>query len=277
MTNEIGLNRITPSMLLEYESCPRLFYYRSFLGLQMPQTKVHFEFGSAIHAAIDNIYEQYDNEDGWKLAEIKIIKDIFKSKFTLDSVDEYCLKEGDTRESVYEDMLADGLAILKDFWEKKEELRTLGVNPTTMELVVKCRVFNPETDELLPLPVSGRIDGINEPELKITEFKTSAKKYDPIETRNSPQSLMYTWMMFCQTGKIHTVDYVVMLKKKKSDRIQHIPLVYEMADILAFDKRVRSIIEKIRNREFDRPLKNHPPYCECKKFEELLELDEKYA
>ena len=50
-----------------------------------------------------------------------------------------------------------------------------------------------------------------------------------------------------------------------------------MADLLAFDKRVRSILEKIRNREFDRPQKGHPFFCDCQKFEDLLTLDEKYA
>ena len=277
MIKELGLDRITPSMLLEYEACPKLFYYRSYLGIQLPQPQVHFKFGSAMHEAIDNIYNQYDEKDKWKLSELKIAKDIFKEKFLLEHVDEEFIKEGETQVEVYERMLADGLEILKDFWEEKDTLRAKGVNPNVMELPIKMKVFNPETKEELPIPFSCRIDAINEADDKITEFKTTTKTYDYAETRNSPQALSYVWVRFCQTGRIHTVDYVVMLKKKKKDRIQHLSIEYEMADLLAFDKRVRSILEKIRNREFDRPQKGHPFFCDCQKFEDLLTLDEKYA
>lgn len=275
MDTSYGINRITPSMLLEYEACPRLFYYRSYLGIQLPQPQVHLKFGTAIHLAIDNIYEQYDKKDKWDLAEISIPKSIFKDNFLISHIDDELDTKGKTKEEFYDGMLKDGLEIIKDFWDKKEELLAKGLNPTEFEIVSKGQVFNPETGEKLPIPVSGRIDGLDKDNSKIIEFKTSSKSYDPHETRNSPQALMYTWFQFCKTGILHSIDYVVMLKNKKSDRIQHIAIEYEMIDLLEFDKRVRSILDKIKNKEFDRPLRGHAPYCDCFKFDELLKLEQK--
>ena len=66
--NTLGINRFSPSMIMDYESCPRKFYYTSFLGLKLPQSMKHLEFGNAIHSAIGNIYDQYDRDVAWKLA-----------------------------------------------------------------------------------------------------------------------------------------------------------------------------------------------------------------
>lgn len=272
MENTIGLDRISPSMLMEYENCPKLFYYRSFLGIKLPQPQRHLKFGSAIHLAIDNIYEQHDESDGWSLADKSIPIKIFKGNFTRESLSD---EDGNSEEEIqriYSDMLKDGVEIIDAFWGEKEILRAKGIMPTTFELPIKMRINIPESEGEWELPISCRIDGINEkstPE-KITEFKTSSKSYDYNETRNSLQSLSYASVRYCMTGKIPEVDYVVMRKGVKKDRIQHLSIVYEKADLLAFDQKVKSIFQKIKNREFGRPLKNHANYCDCYKFDRLL-------
>lgn len=269
--NEIGLDRITPSGLVLYEKCPKSFYYSVFLGIRLPQPMIHLEFGTAMHLAIDNIYEQWNEEDGWTLADKKIVKDIFKRRFTIDAVDIEHFK--DKREQVYNEMLEDGLAIIDEYWDQKEILRAKGINPTVFEIPLKTKLHIPGCEEPMELPISLRIDGINEPEDKITEFKTSSKKYDYNETRSSLQALSYAAARYCQTGRIPSVDYVVMLKKIKKDKIQHISIQYQVADLLEYDRRVRAILEKIRNREFNRPMKGHDIFCDCYKYEELLKIE----
>lgn len=284
MANELGIKRITPSMIGQYKKCPKAFYYSSWLGLKLPQTMRHLEFGTAFHAALDNIYEQYDNADGWSLADFSIAKKQFTDKFTEKSVDilefqQKAYKYPDpvaAQKETYETMLADGIAMLKEYWDRKEELRANhGIDPKEFELIMKIPVHNPDTQEILEIPMSGRLDAISADE-SIVEFKTSSAKYDPIETRSLPQSLSYNLLHYCKYGRLpKRLSYVVIIKgrKKSGDRIQVLSYEYDKADIATFFEEVKAILSKIRNREFDKPLKNHDRWCDCQKFEEALKIN----
>jgi len=61
-----------------------------------------------------------------------------------------------------------------------------------------------------------------------------------------------------------------MIKKRKKDKIQHLVFKYDISDILSFDAEVRATLQKIVNREFSKPIKNHAYFCDCRKFEEAL-------
>ena len=264
---ELGISRITPSMLVEYENCPRLFYYRSWLGLQIPVSKIHLFFGTAIHAAIDEIYNQKDvwgNDQCDFNKVVQIFKDTFKEGHVDDK--DYTLE---ARAIKYNEMIVDGIAMLEAFWKEKEILWSKGVQPIRMELPIKMQVFNPKTKEPLPIMMSGRFDGECESG-DISEFKTSGKIYDVFATRASHQARCYSWLQYCRTGLLKTIHYVVLIKNRKKDRIQHLDFYYDEADLIAYDTEVRSILERIKKREFQRPVRGHPPYCDCHKYEKLL-------
>ena len=285
MSTKIGINRITPSMLTEYESCAKLFYYRSWLGLKLPQTQVHFTFGSAVHLAIGNIYDQMDKVDLWKHAELKIVKDIFLKEFTLDALDkdELNYKGGKAyptekeRVEKFEELRDDGIAIIKSYWDMKEDLyATHDINPTQFEISVKIPIIHPVTKQELEIPMSCRLDALNYNE-GIVEMKTSKAKYDEVETRNLPQALSYVMVRYMQTGKLPPwLTYIVMrkgLSAKSQDRIQILKYKYEEADVLAFVARIESILEKIRAHQFDRSVIGHPQFCDCWKYEKALEVN----
>lgn len=284
--SKIGINRISPSMIKEYEDCPKLFYYRSWLGLKLPQPQVHFVFGNAVHLAIGNIYDQLDNEDLWKHAEFKIVKEIFLKNFTLDALDKDELNFNDQpvypteedRVKKFEEMKNDGLSILKSYWDMKEDLlATHDINPTSFEVSVKCPIVHPVTKQELDLPASCRLDAVNY-NGAVVELKTSKAKYDEVETRNLPQALFYNMVKYLQEGKLPPwLAYIVMrkgLSPKSKERIQVLKYTYEEADILAFIARVESIIEKIRAHQFDRPAIGHPQFCDCWKYEKALEVND---
>lgn len=264
MKKELGINRISPSMLVMYENCPKAFYYIVWLGLKLPTPKMHLLFGTAIHAAIDHIYEL---QPKWAESSVDGALLILKTKFLEHHVDdkEYTPIQ---RTEKYLEMLNDGYEMLKQFWAQKEILWAKGVQPSKMELPIKMGLWNPETKDPLEIPMSCRLDGETE-DSNIIEFKTSSAPYDEFETHLSNQSRSYVWVQFCRTGKIPDVHYVVLRKKIKKNKIQHLPLKYDMGDILAFDSKVRSILERIRNREFDRG-KNCQAYCDHRKIELLL-------
>ena len=74
------------------------------------------------------------------------------------------------------------------------------------------------------------------------------------------------------TGKfIPRFDYIILRKGLKSeDRIEVVQLTYDEADMLSFYEHIRSILQKIANREFNRPSIGHSLWCDCKKYEEAL-------
>jgi len=281
----LGINRITPSMITEYENCPRLFYYRSFLGLKLPQSQVHFVFGNAIHLAIGNVYEQMDTKDFWKYAKISVAKKVFLKEFTIDALDkndknynnELTYPTEEIRLKKFEEMRDDGLAIIKSFWEKKEELLNVhDINPVEFELIVKIPIIHPLTKEPLEVPMSGRIDSLNY-DGGIIEMKTSKVKYHETDTRNLPQALSYVLIRYLQTGRMPPwLMYIVMrkgLSLNSKNRIQILKYYYEEADVLSFVARIESTLEKIRARQFNVPAIGHPPYCDCEKYRKGLDVN----
>ena len=226
-------------------------------------------FGTAIHESIDHIYFL---KPAWDQTQdpqfFNQVVEVLKEKFKLHHVDIPNLTPLE-QANKYNEMLVDGIEMLKQFWDQKEILWTAGVRPVRMELPLKLDVFHPQTKETLCVPVSCRLDGETE-DSDVVEFKTSSAKYDIFETLGSNQARLYAWVQFCRTGKIPNVHYVVLLKKRKNDKIQHLHLEYDEADLLAFDAKVRAMLEKIRNREFDRPVRGHDYFCDCTKIEALL-------
>jgi len=287
---KIGLDRVTPSTLNTFEECPRLFYYQVWLGLKLDEDKLHLDFGSAIHDTLAYIHMNYDTNfgGGWEGQTFDVIEDYFKHKWTITKVQEETfnkyIQTGAGRKSGFKDrkdlfkyFLEDGIIMLKSYWNNKERLLTeYDHDLSDFEISLKVEMHNPENKlQKLPIPLSGRLDAINRTKTKIVDFKTSGSSYDEIETRKKIQGQSYLFAHLMNTGEfISKMDYTVLRKGIKSpDRIEVIQLEYDIADMVAFYFRVQSILLRIANREFDAPLTGHMPYCQCKKYEEALSVD----
>lgn len=277
--NDLGINRFSPSMIMDYEKCPRKFYYATYLGLKLPQSMKHLEFGNAIHEAIGNIYDQYDEETAWLHADKKIVKNIFRDKFTIKALDpdeinfrgDKVYPSPEALKVGFEEMRDDGLSIIDSYWDEKEVLvAEHGINPVRFEIPVKMEVKNLVTGQPFEIPVSCRIDAENADNSTV-ELKTSKARYDEKETRLSAQSLTYTLVKYQMTGKIVPLRYVIMLKGRVgNDKIQVLRYDYEEADLMVFMTRIEAFIENVRNKKFDRPQK-HERWCDCLKFDTLFE------
>lgn len=285
---QIGLDRFSPSQLDMYEGCPKLFYYRVFLGLQADEDSRHFAFGTAIHAALENLYIQYDDNFGgaWEAADKKEYLKAFTDRWKIHHIgdDEFKrfleTKKGKEsgykkKEELYNYMKADGLAILKEYWDKKEWLLTeYGIDGKDTELYKRIQVTNPlDPTEKLPIPMSMRID-ITYKDGAAGDFKTSGGNYNPKEAREKIQGLCYTYALYAESGKVNHFDYIVLKKGMKTDgnRIQVVRLEYDKEDLAAWYQRVKSILQRIANREFDAPSVGHSPWCDCRKFDKLLDI-----
>jgi hypothetical protein len=289
--NDLEIEKISPSSLDLYERCPKAFYYRVFLGLQLPEEdRRHLDFGIAIHSALETLYIQYDDNFGgaWENADFKKVEKTFLSHWkphiiTESEFERFKLtKKG--RESnfvnalgLYNYMKKDGLDMLKSYWNHKEWLLTEHlVNIKEEEKYMKIEIVNPDNkEEKLLIPMSLRIDGVSK-EGNIIEFKTSGAKYSEKEAKQKIQGQCYSFAQYQETGlkKVPKVKYVVLLKDRRTDnRIQVVNLEYDEFDMAVFYHRVDAILKRIRNREFSKSKIGHLPYCECLKFDELLNVD----
>lgn len=285
----IGMKSISPSKLDCYEQCPRLFYYQNWLGIQLDEDKLHLDFGTAIHAAIEMIYLEYDYNFGgaWVVGDFEKVKERFLRHWTPKHVTETSFqnfletkagKESGftSKEQLYEAFKEDGIAMLQSYWYNKERMLVeYDHDLVDFEKMLKVRMVNPEDPEdSLPIPLSMRMDAKNRSNTKIVDFKTSKSKYDEAETRKKIQGQCYLFGELMETGNLITkFDYIVLRKSMKSaDRIEVVQLQYDMADMLAFYHRVKAILTRIANREFDRPVAGHASYCQCYKYEDILSV-----
>lgn len=286
---KIGLERISPSAMDAYETCPKLFYYQNWLGLKLEDDRLHMDFGDAIHDSMQGVFLEYDNHFGgaWEAASFDTVKERFLKKWKLSNVPESSFqkfmetkagKESgfEKKEDLYRYMRNDGLIMLKSYWDNKE--RFLVENDydfTEFEVKLFVDMHNPEDpSDKLPIPLSGRIDAINRKKTKMVDFKTSKSMYNETETRKKIQGISYVFGQLMATGKlIEEFDYVIFRKGLKSpDRIELVELKYDMADMLAYYYRVKSILTRIAQREFDRPVSGHQNFCSCYKYDEALSV-----
>ncbi len=286
---QIGLDRITPSMLGTFEDCPKLFYYQCWLGLKLEDDRLHLDFGDAIHSAIAVVYLEYDNHFGgaWEAGQFENVKKRFLEKWTPSKVTETSFENfKETRfgkemgfknaKELYTYMKNDGLTMLKSYWNEKERLLAeYNHDWTDFEIPLKVEMRNPaDPNDKLPIPLSMRIDAKHRTNVKMADFKTSKSKYDLEDTRKKIQGQCYLFGNLMDTGEfIRKFDYTVLRKDLKSpDRVEVVQLEYDEADMQAFYFRVEAILQKIAMREFDRPARGHANYCDCWKFEKELSV-----
>ena len=287
----IGMEKISPSALDCYEQCPKLFYYQNWLGLKLNEDTLHMDFGNAIHEVLGYIHLLYDDNfgGGWEGQLFEDVEKRFLKLWTLNKVGketfEKYMQTRAGRESgfkepkdLYNYFKKDGIIILKSYWDNKEILLTEQDNDLSdFEKYMKVEIINPENPkEKLPIPLSMRLDAINRNKTKIVDFKTSGSKYDEIETRKKIQGQCYLFGYLMTTGNlINRFDYIVLRKGLKSpDRVEIVSLNYDRADMIAFFFRVKNILLRISNREFERQKVGHLPYCKCKEYEEALNVKE---
>ncbi len=285
----IGLDKISPSKLGDYEECPRLFYYRHWLGINLDQDRLHLDFGEAIHRAIESIYLEYDNHfgGGWSSGSFEPVKAKFLSSWKQHHVTDSSYKKFaetnfgkesgfKSKEDLYRYMRDDGLKMLQSYWNEKERMLVeYGHDFTEFETWMKCEIRNPSNkNEILPIPLNMRIDGRTRDKQKIGDFKTSKGKYNEEDSRKKIQGLSYCFgTLMLEGAMVKHFDYIVLRKDLKSDnRIEVAQLHYDEADMQLYYERVKSILTRIAGREFDRPLRGHAHWCQCLQYEKELSV-----
>lgn len=287
----IGLDRVSPTMLQDYEDCPLNFYYRHWLGLQLDEDRMHMDFGNAVQRAIEHIYAMYDWQfkNGWEAEKERLPEVIRTFRYhwpkhiiTEKSFRNYMkTKEGKesgftSPEDLYNKFKEDGEAIIKSYWDRKEDLLVnYGLDLDEFEIKMRVEMHNPaDPADKLPIPLSGRIDCKTRDNSRLGDFKTSKGAYNEEESKKKMQCRAYPFAWLMDKGVfIPNFDYIVLRKGLKNpDRVQIVSLKFDEADMVSFYVQVKSILTRISNKEFGRPASGHPPYCSCYKYEEALKV-----
>lgn len=288
----IGMDRISPTQLQTYEDCPLNFYYNCWLGLKLQDDRMHMDFGNAVQRAIETIYALYDNQFGgaWEAAknDFDRIEYTFNQEWKLANIPETSFQKFLTtkagkesgytkREQLFKQFQDDGMAILKSYWNEKDNLIAVhGLDLDEFEIMIRVPMHSPaDENDKLPIPISGRIDAKNRLKTKLIDFKTSKGAYNEEDSRKLMQCRAYPFMWYMKHKEwILDFDYIVLRKGLKSDdRVQIINLKFDEADMLAFYEQVKSILTRIANREFSRPRSGHANFCDCYKYEAMLTIN----
>lgn len=251
------LEKFSPSMAIDYMNCPMSFYYKNVAKLKLPQQQqIHLLFGSAIHAAVENIYVDKDP--------YSIFNETFdKSKLTPS---EY---------SKYEEFKPLGHEMIKNYQKEHPMLDKLyNLNDGQSELYIKRKLINPLTHEEMSIPMSGRIDRMTTSG-KIVEYKTSARPWKQDDIAYRTQTMLYNLWYHSEYGIVpEETIYIILIKQYK--RTVNTSVVQVLAnhatinDLASTFEEIKIMLTKINNRVFDKPKGYHPSWCDCKKFEALL-------
>ena len=95
-TNEVmkllnNINKLSPTAINRYLSCPAKFYYNNVLGVKEPEeshedVSDNRTFGIVFHKAMENIYEEYCKNNKW-ITEEEIDKLLKNEHFLLQNID----------------------------------------------------------------------------------------------------------------------------------------------------------------------------------------------
>ncbi len=256
-TKSSRLEKFSPSMMIDYISCPRLFYFRYISKIFLPQKQIHLLFGGAVHSAIEGIFNK---QEPFSL----FIRDFDKEKLL------------DDEKLLHQEYIDLGQEMIRNWLKEYPTLNTLyNLEDGQSELYIKRYLINPLTGETSSIPMSGRIDRLLN-DGKIVEFKTSAKKWEKDAVNYKIQTLLYNLWYFSEHGVLPTETlYFILLKKyKKVGRGETYQVLSKHCTIdelaSTFDE-VEIILNKINDGEFDRP-RNHPRWCDCYRYEEALNI-----
>lgn len=256
------IDRLSPSGFMCYQNCPLDFYYSYIAKIQLPQPMIHLVFGSAVHKAIE---EMYNGEEDYAK--------VFSENFTPEMLDEESRAQ-------YSKHYLMGLEMLKNYMKDHKTV----LDPVyqlangTSELRFREYLRHPYTGEMSSVPLSGIVDRLTHGDTnKVIEYKTAAKKWDTSDPKFRVQSLLYNLWFYTRNRKLADETlYLILLKKfkkhSKDETLQIIPYKATLDDLAAMWEEFETVVEKINAGIFPRG-KCIRGMCNCHKYEALLNFN----
>ena len=247
---DVKIDKISHSALRCYLDCPKLFYFRYYLKLDLPENPIHLHFGKSLHKALELIDHKKPEET--------FVQEFSDSKISNDD------------KTLYLDLRDKGQEMLK-YYVSQKDLLFLEIDKKE-QMLSFTNVKDPETGKQLKFNrISGVLDFVTKDEI-IGDYKTSSHKYTQEEIDASTQPTIYYLLYYLKHGRLpKKFVYVVFLKKRKRDMIQVLETQRSMKDITYLINLCNDTFDRIENKEFERNHDEHK-FCDCFKYEEMLKI-----
>ena len=193
-----------------YLRCPASYNHRYVLGTPPSHKSVALSFGSAIHHALALSYEHLQAH-GEKLP-VADLHDAFAGRIEVELADKsvpILFDDGQDAGTV-KDL---GVAMLTSFHDTGfAPDRVVGV-----EVPFAVDLADPETGEILDIPLIGAVDLIAEKDghVVLVEHKTAARRFDQTRLRYDPQPTTYQYASRSLRLINPQLVFQILLKQKK--------------------------------------------------------------
>lgn len=204
---------VSYSAIRAYLMCPQKFLHSYTLRTEPSHRPLALVLGSAVHEALAAFYAHLLGT-GMKIDEAELL-DVFRARIDLELDAPIPIKLDDDSDGG--DMIDQGVALLRTFWERADCPQVLAV-----EQPFSVPLYDPKTGEVFDAPMIGAMDlviqGAGRP--MVVEHKTSSKKYAAWQLELETQPSVYKYA--AQQIGYGDVDLMYqLLVKSKTPSIQH--------------------------------------------------------
>lgn len=253
MKSELPIRSISHSMIRDYLNCPKLFYYRYILNVKLLSKNINLIFGSAIHKAVENFYNDTDPFEG------------FNQEFKKEKITPFDEKE-------FTEHCNEGKRLIENFRDSIGEFERYHGITRQGDSEIKFREWfkDPVTGTLLRIQSSGRFDRLTHSG-QLLEIKTSSKPYKQDEINEATQASMYMLARLMQTNEIpREFFYIIFIKGRKKDPIQVLRTTRTKEELSQFFQTIDLILKGIQGGQFGEGTGFMHKFCDCKEYEKAL-------
>lgn len=199
-------DKVSVSQIQAYLTCPLKFRFRYVDKVESAWKSAGLVLGTSVHAAIAWLAEQ--RMKGVEAIEVEEVLRIFRADLEAQFMGPVLTKDGE----MVEDLACQGAALLRLWIENPSPGKVVGA-----EVSFEVDVVHPETGEILPKPLVGFIDLVEESvdgSSTIIEVKTAARRWSEDDLARNIQATAYHYAYGVVAGQSPKVRFDVLLKTK---------------------------------------------------------------
>ena len=224
------MNSMSASRLDTYLRCPALYKYRYVDQIEVEEKSPALALGTAVHRSIAHWYRTLLEGDP------SGIGDVFMEEWAAATA--VPLNWNGKSSS---DLEAQGLAMVQAYVDANPEPQV----PLAVEERFTVPIVNPLTDHILEgVEFVGYVDRIG-PDNEIIEVKTSARRWSPLQARQSVQMSAYCYMVAFITGWDTARGRFEIITKTKAPAVQVLPATRGPADFARFCDLVGDVVRSV--------------------------------
>jgi putative RecB family exonuclease len=230
------IDHLSASQLQCYIDCSLKYKFNYIDKLPKPFRPSGLVLGSAIHAAIEWLHNQWSAH---KEVSLEKVWDIFEADWYAQSLEPILFKDGE----IADDVLNTGRNLLSIYFSQAPQNSVIHT-----EFSFKLPIVNLKTDETLKVPLVGFIDKIEEGDV-VVDLKTWSRMISQDDLDGNLQLSAYAYAYWVMHRKNPLLRLDVLLKTK-TPRFEQIETVRDEASHVAFFNLCKEVLNGIKKEVF---------------------------